>query len=203
MNSKKNNIWNSRKSWKLYQAFLKALHGENLNETEVYKFVKAMARKKCWNYNRPNDADDLIQEVLIALAKGQYKKGSSLKSYILTIMDHQITKWWEKTGKGKGNALDNIELEKINKQLAVEIERRICADVDLKKVLSKLPDLQSRILKVMLRYARENNKIPSVRKIMKVMNEDDPEHKDETRYGIATEIKRLEEHFDFRVRELD
>lgn len=201
MGSKKNSY---EESWQWYQDFLKAWYDGSLSKSDkVYELVTAMSWKMCWNYSCLDDANDLSQEVMKALAKGQYNKGASLKTYIRTIMTNQIRKWWKKDGQGKKDVFDDAALRKIDKKFSVaaEIERRMCVDDDLKEVLSKLPNPQSTILKVILKYENENNKLPSVRKIKEKINEGDPEHK-VTRHFVGIELKRLENNLGIEIREL-
>lgn len=194
MTANKNKKRNYGESWQWYQNFLSAWHNNTLTESDkVYIMVKAMAYNMCWSFKRLDEVDDLIQEVLTALSKGQYQKGASLKTYTRTIMKHQVTQWWKKNGKGMVNQFDDTTLRAVDKQafIAAEVKRRILKDDDLRiELLSKVPNLMEVIVKVMSEYHYENNKIPSIRKIVGIINESDPEHK-VTRHAVSTALKRL------------
>lgn len=177
----------------MYQEFLRELNKGTLTKSNpVYRLIIELAWQLCWWYNRLNDVEDLSQEALTALAKNQYQKNSSLRTYIRTIMINQIKRWWKKSSNIMIVQFDEDTQRQADRQafIAAEIKRRMFKDEDLREELSKLPNLQKTIVLVILRLANKQNKQPSVRDIVKEMNESDPEHK-VSRYAVSTELKRL------------
>ncbi|MEA2206369.1 MAG: hypothetical protein QOE77_3145 [Blastocatellia bacterium] len=86
---------------RLYQQFLDGCLNNSLADSDpVVRLVGAKAQKaSAWGWG--DWTDDLKQETLIQLAKGNYRGDGPLEGYISRIMGNFITRLWRKEHKDR------------------------------------------------------------------------------------------------------
>jgi hypothetical protein len=164
--AKTNNQDKADADWRSYQEFLQQWDIGTLTEAnEVYQKVDKRSLKVCWSYNRPGEAPDVCHTCLVALAKGQYKKGHSLDGYISKIISNEVISMWKATGRGRAVAIDDNEIDAKASRVAEETLRRIFSERHMKQLLASRPELQKEIIEVIIGF--DSDKPPSIRQVTK------------------------------------
>src|ERR1041384_5315095 len=90
----------------LYRDFLKTWEDGTFSTSHpVFGLVRNSSYLLCHQFNRQNDADDLVQNGFMLLSRGQYRGDCKLSTYITTILKNEVRSMWRQAGAGKGEEL--------------------------------------------------------------------------------------------------
>jgi hypothetical protein len=121
---------------KRYQQFLERLdEGSSIEEDSVFLTVRNKVRKVAPAWGWTNWIDDLEQETILKLYKGEYRGEGSLDGYIAHILGNEIRLLWRKEG-GSRRAEMPADFEE-SRDYASEIESRLSDRT--KRLIQKSP----------------------------------------------------------------
>ena len=137
--------------WNSYQVFLRLWKIGTLTEDdEIYRKVENASSKICRSYERPERMMDVCHTCLVALAKGQYKKGCSLNTYLAGILKTEIISMWSLADEVNADAVVESRIRERSSRVIEEVFRRLSSEKHMKSLMASRPDLRRNIVELII-----------------------------------------------------